>query len=1081
MLHFSHAISGFARALSGEELGYRNFHPQATQALLTRCLDGQRHIRWESAPVPEGAPVDEEGRVTFVWLAAHSSGTSAADATFTLEVDDQPALSFTTKQAERQRQWTVAGRDGIRLSFDAQWEDAVADLYGYMRLAVPLELLRPGRPLRLGLCGEAAHRRDWAMTFLFPMRDTVELQAQPALVRSPQGPRQVVQALVNILESRSLATLHVPGQEPQQAELHLGFNRVAFQLPQVETPTPFFITLCRPGHADHVEELLLRPVRQRELWILPHSHVDVGYSDLQVDVERKQLHNLRMALAEHARTADYPVEARAAWNAEIAWPVQRFLAQATEEERQALFSALREGGIGLNAFYTNPLTGICRPEELLRLTEDARLVAQEAGVEVCDAMITDIPGSSWATVTALAQAGIRYYSSGPNYNPGLTGGGDRVGHFNQAWGDKPCWWYSASGQERLLFWVAGRGYSAFHGSALRREDGGSATRLYDYLRELEADEHPYDMVQLRYTIGGDNGPVDTELPDFVRHWNEEHLSPRLRLSTSAAMFKAFESRWGHVLPEVRGEISPYWEDGALSTLRELSLARRASERLVQAECLATLLPGPFPQEARDDAWRLVHLSDEHTWGAWNSVSEPDCDFVQEQWRVKRGYMEGADAASRQLLDTLLAQDAAGGVVEVVNTQSWMRTDLVEVETLPGNWSVRDETGAQLPVQRLHNGKLAFLAQAVPPLGSRRYTLEEAQALPVGPVLAHGNTLTNGLVTVKIDAATGAISSLRDAQGRDFATAGAPLNHFARVEGTDAFVLEEATVERMEVLEEGPVLGLLRVHLRARSCRALFTDYRVVAGLERLDVVNHLEREDCRDKEAVHFRFPVDLPNARLTLDGGWAPFRPREDSLPGSCRDFLCAGRWLDLSCATHGLVCTTVDTPLVEPGALVDERPDAKGRRQWRRDFAPGPGFHTYAMNNYWHTNYAASQPGMASLEHRLHPHGPFQPLEAFQRGMEAGQPLLVRRVRAQTPAATPPLRLDNGHVLVSALHPSRDGKAVMLRLFNASAENQELRVDGLGGEGTRLSSVKEEAGPVAPDTLGLAPWQLITLRLGQ
>ena len=30
----------------------------------------------------------------------------------------------------------------------------------------------------------------------------------------------------------------------------------------------------------------------------------------------------------------------------------------------------------------------------------------------------------------------------------------------------------------------------------------------------------YDMVQVRYTIGGDNGPVDPALPDFVKSWNE---------------------------------------------------------------------------------------------------------------------------------------------------------------------------------------------------------------------------------------------------------------------------------------------------------------------------------------------------------------------------------------------------------------------------------------------------------------------------------------------------------------------------------------------------------------------------------
>ena len=35
------------------------------------------------------------------------------------------------------------------------------------------------------------------------------------------------------------------------------------------------------------------PARQWVVYLLPHSHVDIGYTALQPDVERKQMQNLR--------------------------------------------------------------------------------------------------------------------------------------------------------------------------------------------------------------------------------------------------------------------------------------------------------------------------------------------------------------------------------------------------------------------------------------------------------------------------------------------------------------------------------------------------------------------------------------------------------------------------------------------------------------------------------------------------------------------------------------------------------------------------------------------------------------------
>jgi hypothetical protein len=107
-------------------------------------------------------------------------------------------------------------------------------------------------------------------------------------------------------------------------------------------------------------------------------------------------------------------------------------------------------------------------------------------------MHSDIPGLSWTVVFALAESGVRYFSSGPNYVPGLPDGGDRIGATITALGDKPFWCVSPSGEQRLLFWMAGRGYSWFRGLNAGRMSDNSRDTILDYVRELSSAGYPWD-------------------------------------------------------------------------------------------------------------------------------------------------------------------------------------------------------------------------------------------------------------------------------------------------------------------------------------------------------------------------------------------------------------------------------------------------------------------------------------------------------------------------------------------------------------------------------------------------------------
>ena len=242
------------------------------------------------------------------------------------------------------------------------------------------------------------------------------------------------------------------------------------------------------------------------------------------------------------------------------------------------------------------------------------------------------------------------------------------------------------------------------------------------------------MVQVRYTIGGDNGPTDPKLPGFVKTWNETFESPRLVINTADALFEEFERRYGAKLPEMRGDMTPYWEDGAVSTAAEEAMVRAAARRLQQAETLwAMRNPPRFPAQAFSDAWRQVLLWHEHTWGAADSIGQPDRKDVVDQWVYKRAFALESDKRSRALLDA--AAPPPGPAFDVVNTLSWSRDAVVflPAAATKGRDRVVDAAGRTVQSQRLGDGRLAARV-LVPALGAIRIRCVPGPGMMAGPTI-----------------------------------------------------------------------------------------------------------------------------------------------------------------------------------------------------------------------------------------------------------------------------------------------------------------------------------------------------------
>jgi hypothetical protein len=870
-------------------------------------------------------------------------------------------------------------------------------------------------------------------------------------------------------------TVTVKGSKPVKQLLKSGYKVIEGFAPLVTKPTSVEVDVKIAGKSIGKRTVTIKPIRKWEVYLLHHSHVDIGYTHVQTEVVRKHWGYFDQVIELARKSADYPTGSRFKWNVEVLWAVDSYLKQASKEKREQFIEAVRKGWIGLDALYGNELTALCRPEELVRLVDYAQKLRQRYGFTINSAMITDVPGYTWGIVPVLAQSGVKYFSVGPNR-------GHRIGYTLSSWGDKPFYWESPSGKRKVLCWIAGEGYSLFHAGRL---DGG---RLFEYLKRLEKSEYPYDMLQVRYSIGGDNGPPDPGLSDFVKNWNEKYAYPKLVVSTAAEMCREFERRYGDRIPKARGDFTPYWEDGAGSSARETSMNRDAAERLVQAETLwAMLNPAKYPAEDFYKAWREVILYDEHTWGAHCSISQPDSDFTKAQWKIKQAFALEADAQSRKLLNSALAghrsKSKRVSAVDVFNTCSWPRTDLV---VLPKSLAVageliKDVDGKSVSSQRFSTGELAFLALDIPPFAAQRFTFHNGRIRTSGSAEVRGAKLNNGRITLTVDEKTGAIKSLKwtklkaDLVNRknEFG-----LNDYFYVAGRNPKEPQRNGPVKVSVKERGPVVASLLIESDAPGCHKLSREVRLVAGMDRVDIINIIDKQKIYKQEAVHLAFPFNVPKGIMRMDTPWAVVRPETDQLPGACKNYFTVQRWVDVSNKDYGVTWATVDAPLVEIGAITN---DPRGGVGWIKNIKPSTTLYSYVMNNYWETNYKAGQQGPTTFRYSIMPHRRFDSGKAARFSIERSQPLIAVPVNGKAPIQRSILSVEPAGVIVTAFKPSEDGKAWVVRLFNTSdrPEKAGLIWTKPAPKTVWLSNLAEEQVATTSGPVAMAAYEFLTLRV--
>jgi hypothetical protein len=799
--------------------------------------------------------------------------------------------------------------------------------------------------------------------------------------------------------------------------------------------------------------------RQWTVYLYPHSHVDIGYTNTQANCEIIHIRNLDYGMELAKKTANYPDGAKYLWNPEVLWPFERYLNKASSEEKEKIVEAVQKNYIRLDAAYANLLTSDTNDEELIEYLAYSKKYEKLTGRAIETLVQVDVPGMTWGVVPVASKLGIKYCLS-------FNNGYDRVGR-STLHSFKPFWWADAVGKNKMLFLQAGsynpgaliKGHKFWPSMAgqtdpskllqIVKTDNPREDFVEPYINKLlpmleNSGEYPYDIFVMSWAMA-DNTPIDADLPDAVKSWNEEYAYPRLVIAGATDILKEFEHKYGEDLPVLEGDFTEHWTDGLGTAARQTAINRSTKERLVQTETLWTMINPTTPVDSVkfDEAWRNVILGTEHTWCYMAPDQQP---LSNEILQVKFDHFEKAEKLSNELMSEALVSVVKKNskTFGVFNTLSWNRSGIVKVSANQSkNYnSVVNYDGTKALSQMLSTGELMFYVEDIPAYGMKKYQLTNKNESE-SELLANDNVLDNGEVKVIIDENTGDISSIIRG-GEEFVKQGNgfSVNNYKYLKGSDSPDKAFGTSDsRYYIKENGPLFATIVVESKAVGCNQLIREVSLIKNEASIEINNMVDKIAITEKEGVHFGFAFNMDDPKMVADIPWGKIEIDKDQLIGANRNWIDIRRWLDISEGNKGIVWSSLDVPVIEVGDIrANILGAASSSDEWVAKLDPNGVVYSWVMNNHWHTNFQLSQDGMHSFRYSILPYNTKSNIAlANHFGNEQFQPLIATPID-ETVEAAPLLEIVGNPLVFSTIFKTiDDGKSALIRLRSLS-ENDEM-----------------------------------------
>lgn len=475
----------------------------------------------------------------------------------------------------------------------------------------------------------------------------------------------------------------------------------------------------------------LRALPKYELYFMPLTHMDIGYTNPQPVVIERQLQTLDQVM-EKCRT-----DSAFRWTIETMWLLENYRQSRSAAAFNDLLALIRSGRIAVSPISTNPYTGWVSEAEMAAAFRLAQEYRQRYGVEFHTAVYNDVPGQSWALPQYLRQAGVQVLVDG----------------INELFADykfqkslpKAFYWAGASPDTVLLYLTEAYVEGARYG--LERDTTAISRRIWHRLNNLQRRGYPWTKILISGAFS-DNSGIALNQYDNARRWNEHYAWPRFVIATLndfgralTAEIAAAPAAGRAALPVIRGDWTSDWDILYQGETKRMVRYREVQHQLPGTEILAAIAAAEQPRAATGAAeidaiyTSLLNFSG-HGSGLEYGLGSREENLYTDA--VREEYVDEATLRRRALAERAAYRIAAPkesfesqGML-VFNTLAWDRDMVVEID-----FPVTDQTayevmdlaaGRKIPAHR-QGERLTFVARGVPGIGSKQFELVTPAAVP----------------------------------------------------------------------------------------------------------------------------------------------------------------------------------------------------------------------------------------------------------------------------------------------------------------------------------------------------------------
>jgi len=890
-----------------------------------------------------------------------------------------------------------------------------------------------------------------------------------------------------------------------------GQVKILFPVPELDTETGAEVVI-----GDYSKVTRLRPARKWTLHLIPHVHLDVGYTDVQGKVLELHSRNLDRALDALDRDGDF------AFSVDGSLIIEQYLATRSPDSARRLKDALRSKRLSVNAFHSLFLSGVASLEEIYRAAYLSARLRDEHGVPITYANLTDVPSYSAALPPILKALGIDAFIGIENHHRG--GNADSDGQHLES----PVMWEGIDGTRVLTHFSDTYSQLRFMAGDPQTIAGGTQA-FCRLLKRYERDDYlPHDLA----VIGthADNEDLADGDAGFADRWNTRFRYPQIKKSTMGEYLEAVRPLADR-LPVWRGDGGSYWEDGVGTGAAVTAEHRRVQALLPAAQGLAALVARIDPRyspnrEALEKAWEGALYGCEHTWTWAHANAHPHGHQTGDQldWKrhqVRTAHRIALDETRRALsqLGELVTTD--GPTLVVHNPLPWARDADIEFESVAAHGEVlADCDGLQ---------RLRLTVKDVPGFGYRTMPLRQARTLAPGEEDGSGfagaasetgwrpvpGTLQTRRWQVTLDPASGAVTGLvhratgrqllDGALGRVLYALNGPVELTRGEHHEHSGVphrhapIPRTTLQGRRPKADPPELTVTAATMRPVGLRRTYDGWRVRTvgeapsmprievdvllrdGSDRVDVTVSLDKQRVLAKESVYLAFPfaAEQPVIHYDRQQGWID--PATDHAPGACQDWFTTQHGVVVESRPGGpaVAWTSAHAPLFTIDDIV--------RGQWRERFHARTGtLMSWVLNNYWPTNTPPEQDGTLHLRYAFTPLDSFDPVAASRFGLEVRCEAVAGEVTwlDKFDTGPRPLSAESASLLDLGLPdwvhatvaPARDGRGLLLRLRNLSsnAGRLELKIPAIP-----CRADESDASEPPRRNVDLDPWQVVSMIL--